>query len=235
MITIVELISKRLSLQNFAEGLYELSYNHLWGRKMYNENDVFNQLRKKYNETTLNRQLIVNLFKEENYYDGFLCAMVWGGIGSNMKGKDIFNSVFSEENQTRICKKIEKVVQILKDESKASEERIRMAYLSLSDKNMNGIEGIGESFFTKILYFAGAGIDSLSLKPLIYDRHMREAYQKLTKQLGSQETEKPVEQYIDYCYKLEELRKQLKLPSAGHVEALLFQPTIRRVIFGDDD
>ena len=235
MKTTADLIREKLSLQNFAEGLYELSYNSLWYRKMYNENDVFKQLKNKYKDISLNRQMIINLFKEGNYYDGFLCAMVWGGIGSNVKGKEIFNSVFSKKNQAGISKKIEHIVQILKDVSKEPKERVIIAYLSLTDKTENGIEGIGESFYTKILYFAGAGIDSLTLKPLIFDRHMRDVYKKLTNKSDLQEIGKPAEQqYVDFCCKMEELRKQLNLSSAGHVEALLFQPTIRQVIFGDE-
>lgn len=234
MITTADLIREKLSLQNLAEGLYEMSYTSLWKRKMYNENKVFEQLRKKYGETPLNRQMIINLFKDENFYDGFLCAMTWGGIGSNVKGKAIFNSVFSKGNQKCISKKIKRVAQILNDESKESEERIRIAYLSLVDKNENGIEGIGESFYTKILFFVGAGIESLTLKPLIYDRHMKDAYQNLLDKPITK-AEQPIEQYIDYCRKMEVLREQLNFPSSGHVEALLFQPTIRRVIFGYEE
>lgn len=233
MMAIANLIKNKLSLLNFAEGLYGLNYKSLWNRPMYNMNNVFLQLKDKYKKIPLNRQTIINLFKEEKYYDAFLCAMIWGGIGSNVTGKEIFNSVFSEDNQASICEKIERVVQIIKDESKEPEDRIQIAYLSLADKDKNGIEGIGESFYTKILYFAGAGIESLTLKPLIYDRNMRDAYKLLMNRLNLPEIKEPLEQYIDYCRKMEELRDLLNFLSSDQVEALLFQPVIRRVFFDE--
>lgn len=225
MKSISELIKERLIIQNLAERLYCKDYGYLWKKGLYQGNDSFEALKMKYGSIPLTRQMIINLFAEGNYYDGFMCAMIWGGIGNNIKGKAIFNSVFSKTNKKEIVDKLKRVIRILQNGD------VKTAYSTLQYSGENKIEGIGESFFTKLLYFAGAKMDSLPIKPLIYDHIMDEAYNDILILTKSKIPNDPFERYEDYCQKMDELCYLLNLPTSGHVEALLFCPGIRDAIF----
>ena len=225
METISNLIKERLIIQNLAERLYSKDYGRLWEKGLYQGNESFEALKKIYEGIPLTRQMIINLFAEGDYYDGFLCAMIWGGIGNTIKGKTVFNSIFNAANRKDITEKLKRVIRMLQKGD------VKTAYSSLQYGGENKIEGVGESFFTKLLYFAGAKMDSLPIKPLIYDHIMDEAYNKILTLTQSHKPNEPFERYEDYCQKMDELRHLLNLPTSGHVEALLFCPGIRDVIF----
>ena len=64
---------------------------------------------------------------------------------------------------------------------------LNTAYSSLLDSNQengNAISGVGESFFTKLLYFAGANCDCLAIKPLIFDNNIKIFYRRLLNMLN---------------------------------------------------
>ena len=192
---------------------FNADLKRLWNRKKYAGN-LFTSLKDTYGQKELNRQMIIDLFKEGNYYDGFLCAMVWGNIGAyNIKW---FNSVFGGNNQ----QKVENVVALLKQND------LKGAYKSLSKGGDNKIDGVDEAFFTKLLYFAGAAIPGKNpIQPLIFDSIMKDVYARLLKFIiGGELLQDPYERYLDYCEKMEYLRRLLDLPTSGHVEALLFRP-----------
>jgi hypothetical protein len=47
---------------------------------------------------------------------------------------------------------------------------IEKAYLSMMPFNENQIQGIGESYFTKLFYFISCNNNKIKIKPLIYDK-----------------------------------------------------------------
>ena len=168
--------------------------------------------------------MIINLFQQGNYYEGFLCAMIWGNIGTNRNGKKIFQYVFNVSNQNTIVNAVQQVIPLLQNNNLLS------AYNFLNN-NSTKIPWIGESFFTKLLYFAGANINNLPIKPLIFDKNMHVVYDKIITILGAKRTRGAAHQYIDYCEKMDQLSKLLNVPTAGHLEAFLFCPGIRAYIF----
>ena len=204
--------NKYPNYQELAKGMYNNNYDDKWEKPMYKGNSVFEELKKKYGHLSLTRNMIVDLFKQGKYFDGFLCAMVWGNMGTYRGGKKRFQSVFDNSNKN----KIDNVVAMLMNGD------IENAYISLCDKNENGIIGLGVSFFTKLLYFAGASINNLPFQPLIYDRIMSQRYTRILSIIGENKPRGEYDRYKDYCEKIEELRKLLKLQSVGQVEALLF-------------
>lgn len=223
MKVIAELIKKKMpNYAHFALCAFSMPYNHQWNKNKYvnwdkelSENQ-FSKLKKSYSDRPLERQMIINLFAEGKLYDGFLCAMIWGSIGNNIKGKETFKSIFEKDHH----QKIENVVNLL------WQDGLKEAYKSL-DSGDSKIENVGESFFTKLLYFAGAHMTNLNPQPLILDSNMHLVYKHIRSDISND----PIEMYVDYCNEMEELRRHLVLPTAGHVEALLFCPGIRDLIF----
>lgn len=204
----------------------EIKFNHeftkLWDSKKYDKANCasYKLLKEKYRNEVLNRRMIINLFKnEETYYDGFLCAMIWGKIGSY--NIEWFKRVFNEENDNK--QKVRNVMNLLK------EGKLYDAYDRLS-KGSGKIDGVNEAFFTKLLYFAGTAIcennqSQLPFQPLIFDSIMKGVYVRMSKFIiGSQIPEDSYEQYEDYCKIMGKLNEYLGLDTSGYVEALLFRP-----------
>ena len=230
---IANLIATKLSnYADFASCAYNVPYNHMWTEKRYNDWDKnelqqhpFKNLKRQYGHLPLTRQTIINLFYSGNYYEGFLCAMVWGGVGHNIIGKSIFKYIFDVKNRIHINNCINDVIQLLQAND------MKNAYLSLK-RGTCKISGINESFYTKLLYFAGSSLDFPITKPLILDSNMRDVYKLILNRINVvPKTQNGYKYYWDYCTKMEELRELLFLPTAGHVEALLFCPGIRDYIF----
>lgn len=208
--------------KKLARTEFNRNFKAKWDKPMYKGNSTFETLKEEYSGKELNRQMIIDLFREGKCYDGFLCAMVWGNMGTYRGGRKRFDGVFNTVNEPAIRAKINSVVDLLQ------KGKIKEAYLSLCDKTDNGIIGVGEAFFTKLLYFAGAGINTdLHPEPLIFDRNMREVYYAIVKNAGEKNRGA---KYFDYCNKMEELRKLLGLQTAGHVEALLFSRDVRELL-----
>ena len=223
----IQLIKKKFpNYEELAKEAYGREYNHQWERPMYQGNATFDRLKSKYGDKPLTRQIIIDLFKEKNYYDGFLCAMVWGNIGTYQNGRQRFESVFDDKNKAKICLKIERVIDLLEKGD------LEKAYFSLFNKKTedgNAIDGVGEAFFTKLLYFAGENT-SLKVKPLIYDNNIKIFYNNLLNRLNEIRPRGAYNRYIDYCNKMEIAKEELRLPSSGYVEALFFRQDIRAFI-----
>ena len=194
-------------------------YNHQWNESRYinwdmnQNNHPFDSLKRRYVKVPLTRTMIIDLFKSGNYQDGFLCAMIWGGIGVHNRNNTL-DSIFSGKAQQ--C--VNAAVSLLQ------QGKIQDAY-NLLLKGVNHIEYVGESFFTKLLYFAGASITNPPLNPLplIFDNVLKGVYGKIK---GYAPKNNAVATYLSYCSDMETLRQLLNLPTAGHVEALLFSPGI---------
>lgn len=229
---IANLIQTKLpSYKEYAFNAYNMPYNHQWWENKYDSwdkslpNTPFASLRDQYGSVPFTRHMIIDLFRQKKCYDGFLCAMVWGNIGTNLGGQKCFTSVFDINNKQKINVAIHNIINLLQ------QGNIQQAYQSLLNGGTNKIVGVREPFFTKLLYFAGESICDINPQPLIFDRVMHEVYNKFKNDTNSQYSQGFVNVYIDYCTKMEKLRELLFLPTAGHVEALLFCPGIRNYIF----
>ena len=231
---IAYLIQTKLpNYKEYAFYAYNMPYNHQWWEEKYIRWDKllaqtpFTSLRNQCGSVPLTRQMIIDMFRQKKYYDGFLCAMVWGNIGTNLGGQKCFTSVFDINNKQKIDADIHNVISLLQ------QGYIQQAYQSLQSSGANKIGRIGEAFFTKLLYFSGAAINNPILypSPIIFDRIMHDVYDTIVHIIGYQSPHGATARYMDYCSKMEELRNLLILPTSGHVEALLFCPGIRNYIF----
>ena len=226
---IANLIQTKLpNYEAYAFCAYNMPYNHQWNETKYtnwSNGTSFTNLKDQYSSVPLNRQMIIDLFKMGYYYDAFLCAMIWGNIGTNLGGQKSFSNVFCTTNKAQVEQSVINVISLLRNRN------VPQAYQSLLIGGTNKIAGIRESFFTKLLYFAGESICGLNPQPLIFDSVMHGVYNKILNITRSLSPHGFVNVYMDYCTKMEKLRELLFLPTAGHVEALLFCPGIRHYIF----
>lgn len=212
--------------KRIASNAYNIDYGNLWEKPMYQSNSTFLKLKQKYGSKPLNRDSIINLFNQGKYYEAFLCAMVWGNFGTYLGGKTRFNEVFDAANKTTIENNINGVINLLQ------QGNVACAFNSLCNNNCYKINGVGISFFTKLLYFAGASITNppLNPQPLIFDSVMKGVYEKILKRINATKPKGLVNQYIDYCNKMEQLRSLINLPTVGHVEALLFDKKVQGIL-----
>ena len=52
---------------------------------------TFEALKKKYGSFPLTRDMIIDLFRQDKYFDGFLCAMVWDYLDTSFYSTDDYN------------------------------------------------------------------------------------------------------------------------------------------------
>lgn len=125
--------------------------------------------------STLSREDVFCRFQESKY-KGFVAAMLWGGMSPN----HIKNAMSYPQNKvTTILEKISEVLN--------TENDIRSAYLAFSgklkiDDTDCKIPGVGESYFTKLLFFLN-GQDN-TCNPLIYDNQLKRVHAALMKDEG---------------------------------------------------
>ena len=193
----------------------------LWERRMYQGNPVFQTLKLTYGDATkgkvTTRQQIIDLFAAGKYYDGYLCALVWGNIGTYQGGRARFEAAFStprNDLETRIAN-----IKALIEENKLEE-----AFCSMFPGGDNNLPGLGVSFFTKILYFVGATVNC-NIKPLIFDITSLKILNRLYRDAGAQKKARQTKKhYVWFCTKMKELSDSahMDLPTPGHLEAFLF-------------
>lgn len=200
-----------------AEHAFNREHN-LWERPMYQDNPAFQQVKSQYGtgeHKVVRRQQVIDLFAEGKYYDAYLCAMVWGNIGTYRKGRRNFESAFGVTRsyaETHIAD----IVSIL------SKGDIGSAFDSMCIGGSNHFPGLGVSFFTKVLYFAGATICE-DVSPLILDSNTLMILARLYNDSGITQTPRQTKaQYLFFCSEMARMSSELELPTPGHLEAFLF-------------
>ena len=193
----------------------------LWDRPMYQINPVFCAIKRKYGDKNkgrvTTRQQIIDLFSQGKYYDGYLCALVWGNIGTYQGGNKRFNAAFSTPEE-EVKDKIKNIKLLL------SANDIPGAFTSMCKGGNNYLPGLGVSFFTKILYFVGA-TTKYNIQPLIFDVTSLKILNRIYDDANSNRTARQSRgHYLFFCEKMNEMsnNSNLDLPTPGHLEAFLF-------------
>ena len=178
-------------------------------------------------DNELDREAVSKCYKED-FYTGFIATLMWGGYHKE-NTRSYLDTVLSvdKDNIEKILTKVDKLL---------SENRIQDAFLALESGDCH-IKGIGTSFLTKIMYFLGKG-KSLPEQPLIFDSIQTRTHAALLiddRSVSVKEyyapslrgLKKPVELYMDYIQRVNQISKNYKL-EADRLEAFLFGSDIRR-------
>ena len=195
----------------------------------------------------LNREIIIDAFNENDYYKAFVLAMMWGGINATRpseKGNKFTTNFYKSliDGKESISNKMERIVKLV------NANEIEKVYLSMMPENENQIQGIGESYYTKLFYFISCNSNEIKIKPLIYDKWTKLIHIGLlieaneidllckfykindlkSKILSPQKTDiiypkndKKTDSYIDYITRMNVIADDNKL-NVGNLEAYLF-------------
>ena len=118
----------------------------------------------------LHRDWIIEQFgNREKYYNGFVAAMLWGGINANRPVKGQAGNVETTNFHKAFSVPKEKITENLEQTRLwIAKDKIYELHAEYQDGKFK-IPGVGESFFTKLLFFAGMNTTN-PVKPLIYDK-----------------------------------------------------------------
>lgn len=161
--------------------------NKNYSKDMYMEFDVIKEFHKRFpnlKNSPIQRKQVSDLFKNKEYYLGFIAAMIWGGINASRprkikKNDKINNEIakFETINLYKLLKQDSKeVVTIIKkveDYIIKGKNKECFDFL-LSDKGK--LQGVGYAYFTKLMYFLGHHNPLVKTKPLILDKWTSNAY-----------------------------------------------------------
>ena len=124
-------------------------------------------------ENPIQRNEVIQLFKENKKYLGFISAMIWGGINSSRpKEKAIFETIDFYRLLKMDRKLIEKIIENV--ENFLIKDDIKDCFIYL--KTEGKINGIDYPYFTKLMYFIGQSNIKIKTKPLIFDKWTSNAY-----------------------------------------------------------
>lgn len=184
-------------------------------------------------EEKLSREMVFKWI-EKSPYQGYLAAMLWGGISAASTQRRVQSNLeraFSTNKQT-----IEKILSEMSELLKAGKEGDAFDYLLDGEGK---IDGIGISYLTKLLYFFSP---NKAKECLIFDKWGRFMHAALI----SQETDSDINDYYHFMFRADfksELKSVIpekdlyldylkrmrnaagsdnRIPSAGHLEAFLF-------------
>ena len=161
--------------------------NKNYSKEIYMEFDVIREFHKRFpnlKKSPIQRKQVSDLFKNKEYYLGFIAAMIWGGINASrprkVKKNDIVNNDIAKFETIDLYKLLKQnhiqVVAIIKQVEKyivQGKNKECFDYL-LSDKGK--LQGVGYAYFTKLMYFLGHHNPVVKTKPLIFDKWTSNAY-----------------------------------------------------------
>lgn len=161
--------------------------NKNYSKDMYMEFDVIKEFHKRFpnlKNSPIQRKQVSDLFKNKEYYLGFIAAMIWGGINASrprkVKKNDKVNNEIAKLETINLYKLLKQdskqVVSIIKkveDYIIKSKNKECFDFL-LSDKGK--LQGVGYAYFTKLMYFLGHHNPLVKTKPLILDKWTSNAY-----------------------------------------------------------
>ena len=161
--------------------------NKNYGKKVYLEFEVIKEFHQRFPDlknSPIQRKQVSDLFKNKEYYLGFISAMIWGGINASRPRKikkiDIENNEIAKFETIDFYKLLKQnpiqVVAIIKQVEKyiiQGKNKECFDYL-LSDKGK--LQGVGYAYFTKLMYFLGHHNPLVKTKPLIFDKWTSNAY-----------------------------------------------------------
>lgn len=190
---------------------------------------------------SLNRKYVFYTFTK-NDYTGFVATMLWGGLGSDSYTWRYLVKAM-EADKPDIEFKIFNLRSLLENGN------IREAFISLQRNPNIRFDGVGVSFFTKLLYFLYN--EKKGLRPIIFDKwgkyihlalliddhqfDMIDQYYSIKHNKGkwtiglkcNRQNDLMYATYADYCNRMGVLSDHLVLENPGVLEEFLFGKELR--------
>lgn len=157
------------SIQKFSQTSF--SWNTYRNNPFLREHEAFRAMEDQGDiPDMIHRDWVLEQFKDPSrYYLGFVTAMMWGGINSK---RPVSNRP-GDLRTTNFYKALEVPQHTMTQNLIKTRNLIEQAQLATAHEGyLNGalrIPGIGESYFTKLLFFVGYHTAN-HVKPLIYDK-----------------------------------------------------------------
>ena len=166
------------------------TWNASYDNEAFDEFKIIRTLREQFPSKIIRRADIVNLFRNNQKYLGFVSSMVWGFInasrprikGGDRKTTNLYRALSHEQNK-------------VEDAMKFAEEKFEKSdYRSPFEIMMSGkkykIPGVDYRYYTKIFFFLGQAKDSIATKPLIFDKWTTNAFYALLSQSHPDDVQK---------------------------------------------
>lgn len=181
------------------------------------------------NEQGIFRADLFNEVEKGELYKAFFMIILWGGISEN--NLKLVISHIESKGEAFVKENLQETFKLVND-NKVSEAFNRLI------KGTYHIDGIGVSFFTKLLYFFDTS--KLGEKALIFDKWSKKEhcallisddtidykqYYTLTKsgnQIEVQCTADELKLFLDYIQRMKNMSSIIKQPNIGKIEEFLF-------------
>lgn len=213
-------------------------------REIHGTNDLLESINKIGDR--IGRGDVRELFLKGQFYDGYVAAMLWGGIDLTRR-----NNIQETNGYKALTIKKDVIVEKLKRVSDSLlKNDLKNAFLSFLYNGENRIEGVALSYFTKLLFFIP---NNISPKPLIYDKWGIRIHAALMKDeninynnflsiydpqpfiRGGNDGNVLFLSYLDYCSRINNLYGLLNIDSSNDIEAFLFGMPLRGAIGNDSE
>lgn len=170
MVTIQEFISqKQPVVRQFTQQTFTWSaYKH--NQFLMEHTDFSRLIHSRQIPEQLHRDWILEQFKNrDTYYIGFVSAMMWGGINDSRPLKGYAGDLRTTNFYRALTTPTQRIIDNL-DTAKhlIAQNRLKEVFQRYLQEDFK-IDGIGESYFTKLLFFAGYHSGN-PIKPLIFDK-----------------------------------------------------------------
>ncbi|WP_064608908.1 8-oxoguanine DNA glycosylase OGG fold protein [Photobacterium sp. J15] len=140
-------------------------------------------------DNKISRSIVTEIFKSKCMYTGFFASMIWGGVSSCGDKQDNLSKML-EYPKDQLIAIIEHVNILL------SEGKVQDAFIFMETKGQGKIDGLGESYFTKLFFFLCKANDYPKVTP-IFDKWTKLAYCAFLLDLGENDEFQRVVQSIN--------------------------------------
>lgn len=224
------LLSRKDDIQQYEQPLFhwKAHYQNASVMDMAEFREVYDDL-----SEPISRQMVIDIFRGKDLYKAFVAAMVWGGINASRPKRGHPGDLTTTDFYLALKNKRKGIADIMKEVERNIAISIdKAANCVVSSKTR--IEGVGPSFYTKLLYFLSFRQNKFAdVRPLIYDRWGRYMHAALLLDEGQglfSEYYTPrfydrggfTPRYVNFVRMMAQMSRDLDLDDPGQLEAFLF-------------
>jgi len=151
---------------------------------------VMSELQSEFPTKKILREDVTRLFREGRTYLAFVAAMVWGFIDASRprvaKGGKATTNFYRALSHNR--EEVVSTIEYVRNEILGG--RVRSCFNELRRGGRYNIPGIDYPYFTKLFFFLGQAVESIQVKPLIFDKWTTNAFFALLSQSRPEDVSK---------------------------------------------